>query len=118
MLNKDTMRDAAPHIERAHRCLEMLAFFAKDRKLSLKRHIPGYFDILVESVIELQRILVEDKEYTELVGKAIAEISKFREYSYNVTQNNQGEVLYSLDAMLPHKEMKRKVLFSRRNHYD
>jgi hypothetical protein len=97
----------------------MIEWLANNKeKLSLKKHVPHYFDTLVECVIHLQRILVDDKEYTEAASKAIAEVSKSREFSWNVTQNNKGETLYSIDAMLPLKEMKRNVLFSRRNHHD
>lgn len=118
MLDKKHIEDATPYIRRAHRCLEMIEWLANQRKLSVDKHVPPYFDTLVECVIQLQRILVEDTEYTETVGRAIAEISKAREYSYNVTQNNDGDVLYAIDAMLPLKEMKRNVLISRRSHHD
>lgn len=113
MLEKSNMREALPHIERAHRCLEMLAHFAENKeRLSLQKRVPTYYNELVESVIALQSILLTDIEYTTRVGHGIATVSQKREYSYNVTLNNDGAVFYSLEAMLPLREMKKNVLFS------
>ena len=112
MLSPQDMQQALPHIERAHRCLEMLHHFVENKeKLSLKKRVPTYYNELVQSVIALQAILLTDIEYTLRVGRGIATVSRKREFSYNVTKNNDGDVFYSLDAMLPLKEMKQHVLF-------
>ena len=111
MLSPQDMQQAKPHIERAHRCLEMLSHFVENKeKLSLAKRVPTYYNELVQSVIALQAILLTDMEYTLRVGRAIAAVSEKREYSYNVTKNNNGDVFYDLDAMLPLSEMKRNVL--------
>jgi hypothetical protein len=118
MVDKAHMREACPHIDKAQRMLEMLRLFAENREnLSLAKRVPTYYQGLVDSVIEIQRILLTDNEYTERMGWSLAHVNRKREYAYNVTQNNNGEVFYDVDALLPLKEMKKNVLVSgRRGH--
>src|SRR4051812_35283086 len=99
MIDKKSMQDAAPHIERAARCLDMLKYFVVNKhKLSLDKRVPVYYNQLIESVLALQGILLTDTEYTERVARSIAKVSETREYSYNVVQNNKGETFYDIDA--------------------
>jgi hypothetical protein len=117
MTTDKDMRDAAPHIDKAMHALDMLRYFVENKdKLSLRKRVPLYYDTLIASVLELQKVLLTDNEYTENVTLGIAEISASREYSYNITQNNQGDIFYSLDAMLPLRAMKEQVVFNRKNH--
>lgn len=119
MVDKANMKKAAPHIERAHRSLEMLRYFVENKdNLSLRKRVPNYLDTLFDSVIELQHILLTDNEYTERVGHGIAHVSRNRELAYSVTTNNSGDVFYAIDAMLPLKDMKSNVLFSGRMKHD
>jgi hypothetical protein len=118
MVDKAHMREAAPHIERAHRCLDMLGWLAVNKdKLSLDKRVPNYFNILIDEILTLQDILLTDNEYTERVAFGLEYVSRTRELAYSVTRNNDGETFYSIDGMLPHKEMKRNVLFSGRVHH-
>lgn len=115
MTDEKTMRDALPHIENALRSLEMLKLFvANKERLSLGKRVPVYYNTLVDSVVELQRILLTDNEYTERVGRGLRKVSESRELAYNVTTNNNGDVFYSIDGLLPLKEMKSNVLFNRK----
>jgi hypothetical protein len=108
------MRAAIPHIERAQRSLEMLRLFAENKgKLGLTRRVPQYYNSLIESVIELQKLLLSDSEYADLVSDNIHHVSKSREFVYDVTTNPKGEMFFSLDALLPLKRMKRRVLVGR-----
>ena len=119
MTDKDHMRLAAPHIEKAHRSLEMLAHFVKNKeKLSLSKRVPAYLDILFDSVLELQRILVTDNEYTERVGHGLNYVSRKRELGYSVTTNNNGDVFCAINGLLPLKDMKSNMLFSGRIKHD
>lgn len=114
MTDKKAMRAADPHIRNALRCLEMLQHLTTERKLSLDKHVPVYYEKLVDSVIALQAILLTDNEYTERVGRGLAKVSGSRILSYNVTQDNDGGTYYSIDGILPLKEMKQNVLFNRK----
>jgi hypothetical protein len=117
MIDKGHMREACPHIEKAQRMLDMLRMFVDNKEdLSLSKRVPTYYQGLVDSVLAIQKILLTDNEYTERVGWSLATVSNRREYSYNVTQDNKGEVFYDLDAILPLREMKNHVLVSGRHH--
>lgn len=119
MTDKTNMREAAPHIERAHRSLEMLALFVENKdRLSLAKRVPNYIDILFDCVLELQRILLTDNEYTERVTHGLMHVSRNRELAYNVTDNRDGDVFYAVNGMLPLKDMKANVLFSGRMRHE
>src|SRR4051812_29759740 len=115
MVDKKHMGEAAPHIEKALRSLEMLRLFVENKEnLSLARRVPTYYNVLAESVIALQDILLSDSEYTERVVRGVGEVSELREYQCDITQNHDGDVFYNIDALLPLKRMKGNVLFNGR----
>lgn len=108
---------AMEHIAKAMNSLEMIKMLAetpKYKKLNVEKRISQYYKSLVESVLALQDAVVEDQEYTEDLQLGIHTVSKGREYSLQLTENYAGDVFYSLDAMLPLKEMKRHALFQGR----
>lgn len=110
MTDKDHMRRAVPHIEQAQRSLEMLRLCADNKRVGSARRVAQYYNSLVQSVIELQRTLLTDQEYATLMESNIKHVSKSREFHYNVDTNAKGEMFFALDALLPLKRMKRRVL--------
>src|SRR5215831_1144665 len=114
-MKQEKLGEAAPCIERALRSLEMLKELSKgSRRLATQHRVENYYNILIENVVELQKLLVTDDEYTASVAKGMARVNRQREYTYNVTQNNKGDVFYDVHALLPLKEMRKNVIFNRK----
>jgi hypothetical protein len=98
----------------AIRRLEMVLWFIQNkRRFAPNKHIPGYFDLIVSDLVQIQNAIMSDDEYTEYVAQALSWVSKSHTYSYNVVNNDKGEVFYDVDALLPVKKMKENVLFAR-----
>ena len=115
---KDNLNKAEVHIRAAIRRLEQMLWFVqqgKKLKLSLDKHLPAYFELITTDLAGIQSALYTDDEYTESVAQGLARVNDQREYSYNVTTNRKGDKFYVLDATLPLKEMKKNVIFVRRN---
>ena len=110
----ENMHKAEPHIIAAIRRLEMMLFFVRNKKLAPHKHIPHYFDLITADLAGIQTALYTDEEYTQSVAQGLARVSHTREYDYNVTADEAGQVYYSVDAMLPLSEMKQNVIFVRR----
>src|SRR5215831_21247204 len=114
-MKQEKLDEAVPCIERAMRSLEMLKLLSKgSKKLATQHRVENYYNILIESVVELQKLLVTDEEYTASVAKGMARVNRQREYTYNVTHNNDGDVFYDVHALLPLKEMRKNVIFNRK----
>jgi hypothetical protein len=109
----DNLDKAEAHTIAAIRRLEMVLWFIRNKKLAPHKHIPGYFDLVKNDLVQIQNAILSDDEYTETVAKGIRHVSKSHTYSYNVVSNDNGEVFYDLDALLPVKKMKETVLFAR-----
>jgi hypothetical protein len=117
MMNKA----AEAHIIAATRRLDMMLWFVrngKTKKLSVRKHILPYFDLIKDDLIAIQTELYTDDEYTESVAKGLARVSHTREYHYSVTSDNDGRIFYNVDAMLPLNEMKQNVLFARGDQHE
>jgi hypothetical protein len=110
----ENLHKAEPHIIAAIRRLEMMLWFARNKKLVVEKHLPRYFDLVTLDLAAIQNALCTDDEYTESVAKGLARVNHTREYDYSVTSDDKGEIHYNLDAVLPLKEMKENVIFVRR----
>jgi hypothetical protein len=110
----ENLHKAEPHIIAAIRRLEMMLWFVRNKKLAPHVHIPKYYDLVMNDMVALQSALCSDDEYTEAVAQSLARVNHTREYNYNVTANDKGEIHYMIDAALPLKEMKENVIFVRR----
>jgi hypothetical protein len=104
---------AAAHTKAAIRRLEMMLWFINQKKIKPENHIPAYFDLVANDLVQIQNAILTDDEYTEYVASGLARVSKTHTYDYQVTANNDGKVFYNVDALLPLKEMKENVIFVR-----
>lgn len=95
----------------AIRRLEMILWFINQKRVSPDKHVPQYFDLIANDIVQIQNAIMTDDEYTEHVAKGLDWVSKSHTYSYNVVSNKDGEVFYDVDALLPVKAMKENVLF-------
>jgi len=112
----ENIHKAEPHIIAAIRRLEMMLWFVRNQKrMSIDKHVPPYFDLITNDLAAIQAALYTDDEYTESVARGLARVSHTREYDYSVTANDKGEIHYNVDAVLPLKEMKENVIFVRRD---
>jgi hypothetical protein len=118
MMTDDTsMGKAMPHIEKAINALEMMKVVVEGKfRLSAAKHLRPYYESLIESVLALQDTLVTDQEYTKDLQHGINEVSGKKAYSLNVTENYDGDQFYSIEAMLPLKELKKSVAFTGKRH--
>lgn len=113
----ENIHKAEPHIIAAIRRLEMMLWFVRNQKrLSIEKHVPSYFDLITNDLAAIQDALYTDDEYTQSVAQGLARVSHTREYDYSVTNNDKGDIFYNVDAVLPLKEMKSNVIFRRINH--
>jgi hypothetical protein len=107
------MQKANLHIDNAIRMLEMLRHFAENRdKLSINKHVPTYYNKLMENIAQIQSTLLTDNEYTERVQRGFLEVNKDREFTFNATQDSKGKQFYAVEALLPLREMKSNVIFT------
>jgi hypothetical protein len=104
------------HIDDAIRALEMMRLISRGKLRLSPNKMKPYYDALIESVLAIQDTLVEDKDYTQAIEFGIEEMSKTRGYSFNVTENNDGDQFYSIEAVLPLKAMKRSVALTGKRH--
>lgn len=109
----DNLDKAAAHTKAAIRRLEMVLWFINQKRMSPEKHVPKYFDLIVNDVVQIQNAILSDDEYTQSVAQGLNTVSASHTYSYNVVSNKDGEVFYDLDALLPVKAMKENVLFAR-----
>lgn len=107
------------HIEKAMTALCMLKMLSepKFKKLASEKRVKQYYESFMNAALAMQDALVEDEEYTHKLQRGIGIVSKGREYSLQLTSNNDGELHYSLDVMVPLKLMKKHVLFAGRRDY-
>jgi hypothetical protein len=112
---KDDIHKAEPHVIAAIRRLEMMLWFLRNgKRLNAQKHVEPYFDLITNDLAAIQREVCTDDEYTQRLASGLAYVSRDREYKYNVTSNDSGEVFYDLDVVLPLSEMKGNVIFARR----
>lgn len=109
----DKLDKAEAHTIAAIRRLEMMLWFIRHKKISPEKHVPAYFDLVANDLVQIQNAILSDDEYTQYVAQGLRRVSKSHTYSYNVTANSDGKVFYDVDALLPLKEMKENVLFVR-----
>lgn len=112
-ITDDQIDEASVHVQSAIRKLEMLQWFI-DNKKKLKfdvRAMP-YFERITKDIANIQSVLFTDDEYTKYVAKGLARVNHTREYDYQVTADNEGHIHYSVNALLPLKEMKENVIFA------
>jgi hypothetical protein len=109
----DQLDKAEAHTITAIRRLEMMLWFIRQKKLKPENHIPAYFDLVANDLVQIQNAILSDDEYTEYVARGLARVSKTHTYEYQVTSNNDGKIFYNVDALLPLKEMKENVIFVR-----
>src|SRR5215831_1685579 len=118
-ITPETMAEAAPHIARAKRSLEMLELFVKNpQHLRLDHRVDQYYKIAAEAILELQDIFVSDDEYTEQVAKGLKRVNRTRKYTYTVQENNKGEIIYQIGAVMPLKRLKKHVVFVNKERRD
>lgn len=113
----DQLDKAEAHTTSAIRRLEMILWFIKQKRMSPEKHVPLYFDLVANDLIQIQNAILSDDEYTELVAMGLSHVSKSHTFSYNVVSNNDGDVFYDVDALLPVKKMKESVLFARKDQW-
>jgi hypothetical protein len=113
----DNLDKAAAHTITAIRRLEMILWFIKQKRIKPENHVPTYFDLVANDLIQVQNAILSDDEYTEYVAKGLRHVSKSHTYSYNVVSNNDGDTFYDVDALLPVKKMKESVLFARKDQW-
>lgn len=114
----DNLDKAEAHALAAIRRLDMILWFIRNKKrIAPRKHIPGYFDLVTNDIVQIQNAILSDDEYTEYVAKGLSYVSKSHTYHYNVVSNGNGEVFYDLDALLPVKKMKESVLFARHDQW-
>ena len=102
-----------PHIEKAMRALEMMRALAGGAfKVSTDKRIPIYYESLMESVAALQDVMLTDVEYTERVSVGMSIVNKGREYVCAARSNDDKEVFYQVEAMLPLRKMKQHAIFA------
>jgi|SRR6516164_2067775 len=111
-ITRTTMDKAAPHIKRAKRSLEMLEEFVRNpQHLALDHRVDQYFNSAAEAILELQEIFLTNDEYREKMAKGLRYINQSREYTYKIQENNEGDAICTLRAVMPMKRMKQRVLF-------
>ena len=114
----DNLDKAEAHTIAAIRRLDMILWFIRNkRRMAPGKHVPGYFDLIANDVVQIQNAIFSDDEYTKTVASGLNRVSKSHTYSYNVVSNDSGEVFYDLDALLPVKKMKENVLFARHDQW-
>jgi hypothetical protein len=105
------MSDALQHIETAKRALEMIEYFVKSRKLSAHKHVPMYYDVLIKSMGEVQKIVLSDQEYNRRFSKMMEYVSQERVFRHEVIENEAtGEVLHRVHALMPVRDMKQRIV--------
>ena len=114
---KDQLETAEAHTITAIRRLEMMLWFIRQKKMSPEKHVPAYFDLVTNDIVQIQNAILSDDEYTEYVAQGLRHVSKSHTYQYNVVNNSKGEVFYDVDALLPVKEMKETVIFARKDQW-
>ena len=110
----DQLDKAEAHTVAAIRRMEMMLWFIRHKRLKPERHVPAYFELIANDMVEIQKALLSDDEYTERVAQGLAYVNGTKEYNYDVTADKKGGLHYSVNAVLPLKEMKETVLFARR----
>jgi len=113
----DQLDKAEAHTITAIRRLEMILWFIRQKRVSPEKHIPMYFDLVSNDVVQIQNAILTDDEYTQLVATGLRHVSKSHTFAYNVVSNNDGDVFYDVDALLPVKKMKESVLFARKDQW-
>jgi hypothetical protein len=112
-ITEDQIEEASVHVQSAIRKLEMLQWFIDNRKkLKFDVRAMPYFERITSDLARIQSVLFTDDEYTKYVAKGLARVNHTREYDYQVTADNQGNVHYSVNALLPLREMKENVIFA------
>ena len=101
-ITKEAMREALPHIQEARRHLDTLEFFVSNKdRLSLDIRVPAYFNKLVRSLSELQKLFFDDTDIEELFARTLAEISKDRVYQFDITKDYDGKAFFDVHGLLP-----------------
>ena len=113
----DNLDKAEIAAKAAIRRLEMILWFINQKRMSPEKHVPQYFDLVANDIVQIQNAIMTDDEYTEHFAQGLDWISKSHTYSYSVVSNTSGEVYYDLDALLPIKKMKETALFARQKQW-
>lgn len=108
------MTKVEAHIKTAVRRLEMMQWFLGQKKLT-KEHVHKYFELLTNDLAAIQAELLSDEQYTACVARGLAQVNHKREYKYRTTSDNEGEIYYDVNALLPLRRMKSNVIFARGN---
>lgn len=99
-------------IEDAQRCLDMIRYLLKDRKLSNVKRLKPYLQGLFLTVSAIQERFMPDDEYARLFTNAVKELNSAREHELRVTHKDDGSAVFDINALLPLKEMRPKFMMT------